>query len=139
MGEYEKSYDAFEESLAYMPDPYVMNNYAFFLATDRKMLNRALELSTEANVTILNEPNFLDTQALILNLLDRNDEALELIQKAQELIAQKGIADAVYLEREGDILWDLERFEEARVKWSEAVEAGGGKKRLNEKLNREVE
>ena len=81
LGEYEKSYDAFEESLAYMPDPYVMNNYAFFLATDRKMLNRALELSTEANVTILNEPNFLDTQALILNLLDRNDEALELIQK----------------------------------------------------------
>ena len=139
LGEYEKSYDAYEESLAYMPDPYVMNNYAFFLATDRKMLNRALELSTEANVTILNEPNFLDTQALILNLLDRNDEALELIQKAQELIAQKGIADAVYLEREGDILWDLERFEEARVKWSEAVEAGGGKKRLNEKLNREVE
>ena len=51
----------------------------------------------------------------------------------------KGIADAVYLEREGDILWDLEKFEEARVKWSEAVEAGGGKKRLNEKLNREVE
>ena len=139
LGEYEKSYSAFEECLAYNDSPYVKNNYAYFLATDRAEINRALELSTEANEAILDEPNFLDTHALILHLLNRNEEALELILKAQTLLPADLFPDAVYSEREGDILWELGRHDEARLKWEEAVGAGGGKKRLNEKLNRVVE
>ena len=112
-----------------------MNNYAYFLATDRVDLPRALELSTLANEAHPDEPNFIDTQALILYLYDRNEEALVLIQRAQEILGPDS-ADAVFLEREGDILWELEEYDSAKAKWNAAVEAGGGKKRLNEKLSK---
>jgi tetratricopeptide (TPR) repeat protein len=135
LGQLEKSYDAFEESLAYLDDAYVMNNYAYFLATDRVDIQRALELSTKANEQQIDEPNFLDTHALILYLLDRNYEALVHIQRAQELLGEEA-PDAVFSEREGDILWELGQFDLAKAKWHEAVEAGGGKKRLNEKLSK---
>jgi tetratricopeptide (TPR) repeat protein len=135
LGELEKSYDAFEESLEFVEDAFVMNNYAYFLATDKVDIQRALELSSKANETKPDEPNFLDTQALILYLLDRNEEALVLIQRAQEILGPDS-ADAVFLEREGDILWELEEYDSAKAKWNEAVEAGGGKKRLNEKLSK---
>ena len=135
LGKFEKSYDAFEESIEYVKDPYVLNNYAYFLATDRVEIQRALELSTIANETRPNEPNFLDTHALIMFLLNRNEEALELIQQAQTLLGDNA-PDAVFSEREGDILWELEQYDSARAKWNEAIEYGGGKKRLNEKLSR---
>ena len=136
IGEKEKSFDAFEESLDYYPDPYVMNNYAFFLASDRKNISRAYELSEKANELIPKEPNFLDTHALILHLMNRSEEALTFIQQAQSFLPEGEFPDAVFSEREGDILWELERFDEARLKWNEAAEAGGGMKRLNEKLSR---
>ena len=135
IGELEKSYEAFEESLDYYEDSFTMNNYAYFLATDKVNIQRALELSTIANETRPDEPNFLDTHALILFLLDRNEEALEYIQKAQTLLGPDA-TDAVFSEREGDILWELGQHESARLKWEEAIKAGGGKKRLNEKLSR---
>ena len=63
------------------------------------------------------------------------EEALELIQQAQTLLGDNA-PDAVFSEREGDILWGLEQYDSARAKWNEAIEDGGGKKRLNEKLSR---
>jgi tetratricopeptide (TPR) repeat protein len=135
-GELEKSYEAFEESLIYVEDPFIMNNHAYFLATDGQRIQDALEWSTKANIEKRNEPNFLDTQALILHLLDRNEEALELIQKAQILLGGDSSPDAVFLEREGDILFALGKIVEARAKWEKAIISGGGKKRLNEKLDK---
>ena len=137
LGELEKSYSAFEESLEYVEDPYVMNNYAYFLATDRVDIQRALELSTKANNAVL-EANFLDTHALVLFLLNRNEDALEMIRQAQALLPVESGTDAVFSEREGDILWELNDFDGAKAKWNEAIEAGGGKKRLNEKLSRTI-
>jgi tetratricopeptide (TPR) repeat protein len=137
VGEFDKSYEAFEESLAYVEDPFVMNNHAYFLALDNVNMQDALKWSTRANNEMPNEPNFLDTQALILHLLDRNEEALELIKLASSLL-EDNQPDAVFLEREGDILWALNEKLEARKRWEAAITAGGGKKRLGEKLNQTV-
>ena len=112
-----------------------MNNYAYFLATDREDIQRALDLSTKANNAVL-EANFLDTHALVLFLLNRNEDALEMIRQAQALLPVESGTDAVFSEREGDILWELNDFDGAKAKWNEAIEAGGGKKRLHEKLSR---
>ena len=68
--------------------------------------------------------------------MNRNEEALTFIKQAQLFLPDGTFPDAVFSEREGDILWELERFDEARLKWNEAAEAGGGMKRLNEKLSR---
>jgi len=130
----EKSYKAFELSLAFEASPYVMNNHAYFLATDNHDLQNALKWSTIANEMIPNEPNFMDTQALILHLLVRNSDALEWIVEAQTILSSP---DAVFLEREGDIRYSLGEYTRAKELWKSAILAGGGKKRLNEKLNRQ--
>ncbi|PCJ82040.1 MAG: hypothetical protein COA49_03515 [Bacteroidetes bacterium] len=130
----EKSYSAFELSLAFEASPYVMNNHAFFLATDNHNLQNALKWSTLANEMIPDEPNFMDTQALILHLLVRNSDALEWIVAAQTMLSSP---DAVFLEREGDIRYSLGEYARANELWESAILAGGGKKRLNEKLNRQ--
>ena len=129
----EKSYEAFENSLLIEKSPYVMNNHAFFLASDNQRIQDALKWSTLANEMVIGEPNFMDTHALILHLLTRNSDALEWIVKAQTLL---NYPDAVFLEREGDIRWSLGEYEKAHKLWEKAIITGGGKKRLNEKLSR---
>jgi tetratricopeptide (TPR) repeat protein len=129
----EKSYEAFEKSLSLDRSPYVMNNHAYFLASDNKRIQDALKWSTLANEMMKDEPNFMDTHALILHLLVRNSDALEWIIKAQTLLDSP---DAVFLEREGDIRWSLGESQKAYNLWEEAIIAGGGKKRLNDKLSR---
>ena len=133
LGQKEKSYDAFEESLLLDKSPYVMNNHAYFLASDNQRIQDALKWSTLANEMIPDEPNFMDTHALILHLLTRNSDALEWILNAQAIL---GVPDAVFLEREGDIRWSLGQSEKAYELWEKAIISGGGKKRLNEKLSR---
>ena len=128
----EESYEAFEKSLSMDRSPYVINNHAYFLASDNKRIQDALKWSTLANEMVKDEPNFMDTHALILHLLVRNSDALEWIVKAQSLLDSP---DAVFLEREGDIRWSLGESEKAYNLWEEAIIAGGGKKRLNEKLS----
>ena len=129
----EKSYEAFEKSLLIDKTPYVMNNHAYFLASDNQRLQDALKWSTLANEMVMDEPNFMDTHALILHLLTRNSDALEWIVKAQILL---NYPDAVFLEREGDIRWSLGEYEKAHKLWEKAISNGGGKTRLNEKLSR---
>jgi tetratricopeptide (TPR) repeat protein len=133
LGQKEKSYEAFEKCLLLDKSPYVMNNHAYFLATDNQRIQDALKWSTLANEMILDEPNFMDTHALILHLLTRNSDALEWIVKAQTLLDS---SDAVFLEREGDIRWSLGESEKAYELWEKAIVSGGGQKRLNEKLSR---
>jgi tetratricopeptide (TPR) repeat protein len=134
-GEKEESYDTFEKSLIHNSSPYVMNNHAYYLATDNQRIQDALKWSTKANELVPNEPNFMDTQALILHLLVRNLDALDWIVEAQALLNSP---EAVFLEREGDIRYSLGESERAFELWERAIVAGGGKTRLNEKLNRPV-
>lgn len=134
-GEKEESYDTFEKSLIHNSSPYVMNNHAYYLATDNQRIQDALKWSTKANELVPNEPNFMDTQALILHLLVRNSDALDWIVEAQALLNSP---EAVFLEREGDIRYSLGESERAFELWERAIVAGGGKTRLNEKLNRPV-
>ena len=133
LGQKEKSYDAFEKCLLLDKSPYIMNNHAYFLASDNQRIQDALKWSTMANEMIPDEPNFMDTHALILHLLTRNSDALEWIVKAQAIL---DTPDAVFLEREGDIRWSLGQPQKAYELWEKAIFSGGGKKRLNEKLSR---
>jgi tetratricopeptide (TPR) repeat protein len=134
MGEKEKSYNEFEKSLNNFSNPFVMNNHAYFLGIDEARLDDALAWSTLANELLPLSPNFMDTQALVLHLSGRNDEALIVIREARNLLPENKRPDAVFLEREGDILWSLELYNDAYTIWKEAITAGGGAKRLNEKL-----
>ena len=60
-----------------------------------------------SNELVPNDPHFLDTLALILYLRGEYEEALDAIQKAQNLILPK--TDEVYQRREIKILKALGR------------------------------
>lgn len=107
LGEKRKSYDMFEKSLQRFEDPLVMNNHAFFLAKDGVLLMNAYNWSVMSNELVPNDPHFLDTLALILYLRGEYEEALDAIQKAQNLILPK--TDEVYQRREIKILKALGR------------------------------
>ena len=97
LGEKKKSYDMFEKSLQRFEDPLVMNNHAFLLAKDGVLLENAYKWSVMSNELVPNDPHFLDTLALILYLRGEYEEALDAIQKAQNLILPK--TDEVYQRR----------------------------------------
>lgn len=107
LGELDKSYEMFEKSLLKFEDPLVMNNHAFFLAKDGVMVEKAYNWSMLSNELIPNDPHFLDTLALILYIKGDYEKALEMIQKAQNLILPK--TDDVYNRREAAILKELGR------------------------------
>lgn len=107
LGEKKESYEMFERSLQKHEDPLVMNNHAFFLAKDGVFLEKAYKWSKLSNELIPDDPHFLDTFAFILHLRGENEKALEMIQKAQNLILPK--TDGVYDRREAKILKALGR------------------------------
>ena len=87
-----------------------------------------------SRITIIAEPNnptYLDTYAWILYKSGKNELALEYIEKA---IQSEGDEDPDILEHCGDILYALDRKEEALVYWKKALELGSESEELKEKI-----
>lgn len=76
LGDSQKAYKAYDKALKVNPDyAPVLNNYAYYLATEGKMLGKALKMSRR---TIEAEPDnatYLDTIGWILHLMRKDSEA----------------------------------------------------------------
>lgn len=113
---------AYEQALKLKPDdPYVLNNYAYYLSVRNERLEKALEMSGKSNELLKNNSSFLDTYAWIMFQLKRYDEALNWIDKA---IESGGQSSSTILEHRGDILFKIGRVEEAVKSWMQASEKG---------------
>lgn len=66
-------------------DPSLLNDYAWYMAGHTKDLKKALALVDEALVASPNDPNFLDTRALILAHEGKLDEAIAVETRALSL------------------------------------------------------
>jgi hypothetical protein len=77
----------YEELLAFtrQRDPSLLNDYAWYMAGHTKDLKKALRLVDEALRSSPNDPNFLDTRALVLAHEDRIDEAIATEDRALSL------------------------------------------------------
>ncbi len=64
--------------------PEILNFHAYYLATENKQLDRALELSSAGREKEPDNPAFLDTYGFILFRLGRFDEAGPYLEKAYE-------------------------------------------------------
>ena len=89
-GEYAKAFDYFEKAIKANPANLVLkNNYAYFLAQQDTMMDKALNLIDEVLLTEPTRFSFIDTKAWILfkmknyhlNLID---DAVQLWQKSKE-------------------------------------------------------
>ena len=126
-----KGLSLYDLSLEKNPDnEYVLNNYAYFLYQMGGDMNRAEKMITHALEIKPLEATFLDTYACILFAKKDYFLAKFYMEKA---IEQDG-EDAVYYEHYGDILYHLNRPDEAIEQWKKAKGLGREDALLDRKI-----
>ncbi len=122
----------YEKALALDPkNAFVLNNYSYYLSLRKENLEKAEKMSKLSNDLMPNQSSFLDTYAWVLYQMGRYEEAKVWIEKA---IANSGSTNGVILEHYGDILFRLNKTQEAQEQWKKAKEAGGGSDFLDKKI-----
>ncbi len=122
---YEKAIEADESNLI------VMNNYSYFLSTRGEKLDRALELITKVCQVEPNNFIYLDTYAWVLYKKKKFEKSREVIERTLTI---GGLEDPDILEHYGDILFQLNKKQEAIIYWKKAIEKGGNKEEILKKL-----
>jgi len=123
---------AYDHSLLLNPnDPYVLNNYAYFLALRGKNLDKAETMAKKSTESDPKNPSNIDTYAWVLYKLGKYETAETEILKALELQEK---ADPTMLEHYGDILYKLGKTDKAFEYWQKAATAGEGSEFLNKKI-----
>ncbi len=130
--EHIKSDESYERSLELNRyNPYVLNNYSYYLSLRNEKLALAETMAKEANNQVPDSPNFIDTYAWVLFLKGNYQEAETLLEKA---IALSATENGTILEHFGDVLFKLNKIEEAISSWEKAKDAGGASQLVGEKI-----
>ena len=130
--EYTDSDKYFELSLELEPNnQYTLNNYAYYLSLRNENLERAKEMSLKSLELSVDNPTYLDTYAWILYKDKDYKQALEFQKKAIEL--SENLSEALY-EHLGDILFKLNKTNEAVNAWQKAKDKGNDTKELEKKI-----
>ena len=115
---YDASYKAYDKVLQINPEnTVVLNNYAYYLSLRGEQLEKAEKM---AKLSVEKDPynhNNLDTYAWVLYKLEKYELALEWIKKAY---GNGGETSGVVHEHYGDILYRLDRKDEALDYWNSA-------------------
>ncbi|MBL7912476.1 MAG: tetratricopeptide repeat protein [Bacteroidia bacterium] len=129
--DYPKSDKAFDDALKIDADnTYVLNNYAYYLSLRNESLDKAEKLSRKANELVHDNRNYMDTYGWILYQQKKYKEAEEWLSSA----AKMGPPKADILEHYGDVLYKLNKTDEAFAQWTLARQAGGSSEALLTKL-----
>jgi tetratricopeptide (TPR) repeat protein len=130
--EYEKSDKAYDDALKINPDqPYVLNNYAYYLSMRKEKLDKAEKLSKRANDLDRENPEYIDTYGWILFQLGKYKEAEDWLSRAIKMKPNK----AVFSEHYGDVMYKLDKPEDALKYWKRANELGGNSDKLLKKIS----
>jgi tetratricopeptide (TPR) repeat protein len=130
-GQYNEAFDYFEKSIKANPtNATLKNNYAYFLAQQDTLLDKALNLIDEALKLEPYNPSFIDTKAWIFFKLNNLSDAKNWIDKA--LIYND--SDPDILEHAGDIYYLLNLKDDAITFWQKAIDNGKNPDLINNKL-----
>lgn len=120
--EHKKSDEAYEAVLAYNPEnDLALNNYSYFLSVRKEKLDYALELSSrlvERTPENAENPTYLDTHAWVLYQKGEYRKAKEFLEKA--IRYGEGNLSGTIIEHYGDVLFKLNKVDEAVVQWKRA-------------------
>lgn len=129
---HKESDESYDKALSIKPEePYVLNNYAYYLSLRNVQLEKALSMSAKSNELLKDNSSFLDTYAWILFQLKRYTEAKEWILKAMNAGGNKS---ATIVEHYGDILFMLNEVEDALRYWNEAAKITAPSELLKRKI-----
>jgi Tfp pilus assembly protein PilF len=144
-GDMEKGEKVLEEVYEEDPsDPGVNNDLGYLYADQGKNLEQAEKMIRIAVAAQPENPAYLDSLGWVLFKLGKNEEALEALQKAN---SDPDYQDATLLEHEGDVHQALQKMDEAKTLWRQAVEVEQKSKRpdpavlkrLGDKLGENIE
>jgi len=128
----EKAFKTFDKVLVLnQSNALILNNYAYYLSLEKTQLGKALEMSKKANQLVLNNANYLDTEAWILFEQANYSESLAIMQQALEY---GGRNSPTILEHYGDILWKLNDKVKALEQWKLAKKIGNTSTKLEQKI-----
>lgn len=128
--EYAKSDKAYDDALKIDPDnASILNNYAYFLSLRKEKLEKAEKFSRRSNELEPNNRSYLDTYGWILYQQGKYKEAEVWLSRAVKIGNKSAIA-----EHYGDVLYKLDRKEEALKYWMDAKASGGGSEFLDKKI-----
>ena len=131
-----EAYASYDSALVYKPDnSLVLNNYAYYLALEKRDLEKAEAMSFR---TVKADPkayNELDTYAWILFLEKKYTEAKIYIEQS---LKNGGDSSAGIIEHAGDIMYMNGEVEKALEYWQQAEAKGGtdNEKLLKKKIQR---
>jgi tetratricopeptide (TPR) repeat protein len=132
LNKHKESDESYDKALSIKPEePYVLNNYAYYLSLRNVQLENALSMSAKSNELLKDNSSFLDTYAWILFQLKRYTEAKEWILKAMNAGGNKS---ATIVEHYGDILFMLNEVEDALRYWNEAAKITAPSELLKRKI-----
>ena len=124
---------AYTKSLSIQPDnALVLNNYAYYLSLRGEDLDKAHQMAQKALELQPDNASYLDTFAWILFQQKDFYQALIWIEKAIEKTEQ---VNGTLLEHYGDILFHLDRADEAVQQWQKAAAAGETSALIEKKIN----
>lgn len=128
-----KSDESYDKSLSINPlNPYVLNNYSYYLALRRKDLGRAENMSLHSNQLAPDVTSFMDTYGWILFLQGKYTDAEMWLKKA--LLSNDNPSGEI-LEHYGDLQFKMNKIELAIEYWIKAKEAGGASDLIDTKIN----
>lgn len=133
LNQHEESDANYDKALNLKSDnPYLLNNYAYYLAVRNVRLEKAAEMSKKSNELLPDQSSFEDTYAWILFRMKKYEEAKVWFEKAMR---HGGSGSAVIVEHYGDVLFLLNDQEGALKNWNKAIELGGSSEKLKQKIS----
>jgi tetratricopeptide (TPR) repeat protein len=122
----------YKEALEYYPDnSLLLNNYAYHLAENDMMLQKAKEMSRKTIDKEPENPSYLDTYGWILFKLKEYKDAARYIEKAVKLNG-----NAVLYEHLGDIYEAMGEVVKALKNWKQAESLDPDNKELKKKIEK---
>ncbi|HMW94615.1 MAG TPA: tetratricopeptide repeat protein [Chitinophagales bacterium] len=111
-----------------------LNNYAYYLSERDVNLVMAERMSKKANLLEDDNSAFMDTYAWIMYKMKNYKEALIWIEDALKLPGANQRSELI--EHYGDILIENGRKDDAIIQWNKAIELGGDKEVIKNKINK---
>ena len=132
LSEYQESEKYFEKALSLNPgDPYILNNYSWYLALRGDSLEKAQEMSAKTLEKKPQNSAYLDTYGWIQYKKGNYQKAREYIGRALEQAPK----DPELLEHYGDVFFKLDKPDKAVQFWKKAKQNGGDSQILNKKIS----
>ncbi len=124
----DSSYDAALRAKA--DNDHVLNNYSYYLSLRKENLEKALEMSSILVKKYPDNSTYLDTHAWVLYMLKRYKDANNYLKRA---VVDKQASGTIY-EHYGDVLFQLNRKDQAVEQWEKAKSLGSTTDLIDKKI-----